>query len=111
MSPNKVKTELLAARLFQLAAQQKTITYGALARDLGWALADLTQALEALMAEDAARSAPFRAALLEARLTPGRPANGFFLEAAALGRPLSPDQIAAERLLLFDAARRATSAP
>jgi hypothetical protein len=101
----------LAARLALLAAQGQTMTYGALARDLGWRVSDLTAALEALMAEDAARGHPFRAALMEARLTPGLPAHGFFDAAAALGRPIPAEAIAKERMALFAAARRATSAP
>jgi hypothetical protein len=101
----------LAARLALLAAQGRTITYGALARDLGWRMADLTAALEVLMAEDAARGMPFRASLMEARLTPGQPAPGFFDAAAALGRPIPAEAIAKERMALFAAARRATSAP
>ncbi|MEZ5755266.1 MAG: hypothetical protein R3D90_11050 [Paracoccaceae bacterium] len=75
----------LAARLAELAAQGKTTTYGALARDLGWRVADLTAALERLMEEDAAAGRPQRAALLEGRLAQGLPAQGFFLKLAALG--------------------------
>lgn len=101
----------LAVRLALLAAQGETLTYGALARDLGWRVAELTAALEALMAEDAARGQPFRAALMDARLTPGQPAPGFFQAAATLGRPLAPPDIAGERMALFAAARGATSAP
>ncbi|WP_434612226.1 hypothetical protein [Tabrizicola sp. M-4] len=74
----------LAARLAELAAQGKTTTYGALARDLGWRVADLTAALERLMEEDAATGHPQRAALLEGRLSNGLPAQGFFLKLAEL---------------------------
>ena len=61
------------------------MTYGALARDLGWRVADLTAALERLMEEDAAAGRPQRAALLEGRLSNGLPAPGFFLKLAELG--------------------------
>ncbi|MCZ8153409.1 MAG: hypothetical protein O9292_13595 [Rhodobacteraceae bacterium] len=75
----------LSARLADLAVQGKTITYGALARDLGWRVADLTAALEQIMEEDAASGAPQRAALLEGRLSNGMPAQGFFQKLAELG--------------------------
>ena len=75
----------LEARLADLAAQGKTTTYGALARDLGWRMAEVTAALEALMEEDARAGRPLRAALLEGRLSQGLPAAGFFLKAAELG--------------------------
>ncbi|MFC3179798.1 hypothetical protein [Cypionkella sinensis] len=80
----------LAARLALLAAQNQTISYGALARDLGipgpGAIAKLTAALEVLMEEDAALGLPLRAALCAARLANGMPAQGFFSKAQALGR-------------------------
>ena len=89
----------LAARLADLAALNQTITYGALARDLGLTgpatIAHLTDALEALMEQDAAAGHPLRAALVTARGSP-LPAPGFFDKAAALGhdtatpRPSSP---------------------
>ncbi len=79
----------LEERLAALAASGQTITYGALARDLGWRVADLTDALERLMEADAATGRPQRAALLEGRLNAGLPAPGFFLKLAALG--ISPD--------------------
>ncbi|MEY4983052.1 MAG: hypothetical protein RIR62_1318 [Pseudomonadota bacterium] len=75
----------LAARLALLAAQGQTVTYGQLARDLGWRMADLTAALEALMTQDAAAGRPLRAALLKGRLAGGLPARGFFDKAAELG--------------------------
>lgn len=78
----------LAARLAALAAAGETITYGALAKDLGLRMADLTAQLEALMETDAAEGKPFRAALLHQRLSPDHlPAPGFFQKAAELGRP------------------------
>lgn len=76
----------LEHRLAALAAAGETITYGDLARELGLRMADLTAQLEALMEEDAAKGAPFRAALLRQRLSPDHlPAPGFFQKAAALG--------------------------
>ena len=92
----------LEARLALLAAQNQTIAYGALARELGWRIADLTAALERLMEQDAAAGKPLRAALCEARLTPGLPARGFFDKAAALGFRIGDpvEFVAAQRLLL-----------
>ena len=74
--------------LAALAAAGETITYGALAKDLGLRMADLTARLEALMETDARDGKPFRAALLRQRLSSeGLPAPGFFLKAAELGHP------------------------
>jgi len=82
----------LTARLAELAALHQTTHYGALARDLGLTgpatIARLTTALEALMAEDAARGHPLRAALVTARGSP-LPAPGFYDKAASLGFDLS----------------------
>lgn len=75
----------LEARLAALAAAGETITYGALARDLGLRMADLTAALERLMEVDAAAGRPLRAAVCAGRLTGGLPARGFFLKAQDLG--------------------------
>jgi len=81
----------LEARLATFAAQGKTTTYGALARDLGWRVADLTAELERLMEQDATAGQPQRAALLEGRLSNGLPAPGFFLKLADLGiHPADP---------------------
>jgi hypothetical protein len=80
----------LEARLDALAAAGETITYGALAKELGLRVADLTSQLEALMEEDAAQGKPFRAALFCQRLSPDNlPAPGFFLKAEALGHDIS----------------------
>lgn len=97
----------LEAQLSALALAGKTMTYGALARDLQVPVAVLTAGLEALMAEDAAAGRPLRAALLEGRLAGGLPARGFFQAAAALGRDVSDPaaMAAAERAALFAAAR------
>lgn len=78
----------LEARLAALAAAGETITYGALAQELGLRMGELTAQLEALMEEDAAANRPFRAALLRQRLSPDHlPAPGFFQKAAELGQP------------------------
>ncbi len=74
----------LEIRLAALAAAGQTITYGALGKDLGLRIADLTTALEILMEADARDSRPFRATLLNARGT-DLPARGFFDKAAELG--------------------------
>jgi hypothetical protein len=82
---NRLKTRLAA-----LAAAGATITYGDLARELGLRMGELTAQLEALMEEDAAQGAPFRAALLRQRLSPENlPAPGFFQKAKALGADTS----------------------
>jgi hypothetical protein len=87
----------LEERLAALAASGATITYGALAGDLGWRVVELTDALERLMEADAANDAPQRAALLEARLANGMPAPGFFLKLAELGlTPKDPAAFVAE---------------
>lgn len=75
----------LEARLAELAAAGQTITYGALAHEMGWRVQDLTAALERLMEIDAADGRPLRAALCEGRLLAGMPGRGFFDKAAELG--------------------------
>ena len=78
----------LEARLQALAAAGETVSYGALARDLGLTgpgtIARLTADLEALMEMDAAAGKPLRAALCHARFST-LPAPGFFTKASALG--------------------------
>ena len=94
--PNRAMNDL-AARLALLAVQGKTITYGALARDMGLRVWELTAALERLMEEDAAQGTPQRAALIEGRLSGGLPAAGFFLKLAELGlTPADPAAFVAE---------------
>lgn len=97
----------LESRLATLALARQTTTYGALARDLGLTgpgtIAQLTEALEALMEADAAAGKPLRAALVCARLTPNLPAPGFFDKARALGFP-ADDETAfatAQRAAIF----------
>ncbi len=93
----------LATRLADLAGRGLTITYGALARDLDWRIAELTAALETLMEDDARAGRPLRAALCEGRLAGGQPAQGFFLKAADLGFDVSDPAafVADQRARLF----------
>ena len=99
----------LEARLADLAARGKTTTYGALARDLGLRMGELTADLEALMEQDAAAGLPQRAALCEGRLSNGQPAPGFFLKLAELGQdPADRAAFARDtRTALFNAVRQA----
>tara|TARA_R110002110_G_scaffold368014_2_gene577758 strand:- start:3071 stop:3427 length:357 start_codon:yes stop_codon:yes gene_type:complete len=64
-------------------------TYKGLADHLGLkppqTIHRVTEALEILMAEDAAAGRPLLAALCVSRLEPGLPARGFFVAAQALG--------------------------
>ena len=76
---------LLEAHLAALAVTGRTVTYGALARDLGLRIGELAAGLEALMEQDVAAGQPLRAALCEGKLSQGLPAQGFFLKCIALG--------------------------
>lgn len=84
--------EPLETRLAALAAARRTVTYGALARELGLRMGELTAALETLMEEDARSGRPLRAALCEGRFAGGLPARGFFDKAAELGYDISDPQ-------------------
>ena len=76
----------LEDRLAAVAAAGETIAYGALAREFGLRLGELTARLEAMMEEDARQGLPLRAAVLCQRLSSDRlPAPGFFLKAQNLG--------------------------
>ncbi len=85
-----------------LEAATKPISYGRLARDLDvpgpGAIARVTNALEALMQDDAAAGRPFLASMCEGKLLDGLPALGFFQMAASLGRysgsSTGPDAVA-----------------
>ena len=80
----------IRAQLTGLTPGELPITYGALARALGMympgAVRRVTRALEATMAEDAAAGRPFLAALVVSRMRGRTPGQGFFDEAARLGR-------------------------
>ncbi|MFZ1469543.1 MAG: hypothetical protein WAT09_11290 [Paracoccaceae bacterium] len=101
----------LETRLAALASAGETATYGALARDLGLRMYELTAALEALMDDDARNGHPLRAAVCEGRLAGGLPAKGFFDKAAELGFDVADTArfAAAQRAALFAAAGPATS--
>ncbi len=77
--------EPLERRLWKVAEDRATISYGALARDLGVRIADLTARLESLMEVDARHGRPFRAALCAGKLSNGLPAKGFFDKLEQLG--------------------------
>ena len=77
--------DALAARLRAVAAVGGTVGYGALAREFGCRVAEVTAALEDLMAEDVAAGRPMLAAVCEGPLAHGLPAPGFFVKAEALG--------------------------
>ncbi|WP_022704487.1 hypothetical protein [Pseudorhodobacter ferrugineus] len=100
----------LVEALESLASRAEVVSYGALARRLALpspgSIARLTQALEALMVEDATTGRPFRAALCHARLAGELPAHGYFDKAQALGRFDGGDRLAhvqAERAQLYAA--------
>ena len=79
----------LRARLRAVAAAGQTVRYGDLAREYDVRVSTLTEALEALMAEDVAAGRPLLAVVCEGRLSGGMPARGFFEAAALLGRDVS----------------------
>ncbi|MDO8882551.1 MAG: hypothetical protein U0934_12815 [Pseudotabrizicola sp.] len=97
----------LEQRLADLAAAGLTITYGQLSRDLGWRMAELTAALEALMVIDARNGHPLRASVCKGRLSGGLPARGFFDKAVELGLIPADDAafVAKHRTALFHAAQ------
>lgn len=81
-----------ALRQLLLNAPQEALpmTYQQVATELGLTpprtIAQVTQALEQLMHEDAAQQTPFIAALVVSRRGDGLPAAGFFELAVTLGR-------------------------
>jgi hypothetical protein len=100
----------LAEALAGLARRGEVMAYGDLARALALhnpgSIARLTDALEALMVEDAAKGQPMRAVLCRAKLN-DLPAAGFFALATQLGRFDGQDPagfVASERAALFNAA-------
>ena len=80
----------LLAHLQKIAEQRVPITYQELAKALGLvppnAIHQVTEALEHLMAEDAATDRPFIAAIAISKARGGLPAPGFFDCARRLGR-------------------------
>ena len=81
---------LLRAHLLAIAKQRNPITYRDAARGLRLAppntIHHVTEALERLMAEDAAANRPFIAAMVVSKARGGMPAPGFFDCAGRLGR-------------------------
>lgn len=100
------KTSVLARRvrthLCEISATAPPITYQALAKALGVVppntIHQLTDALECLIAEDAAAERPLIAALVISKARSGMPAPGFFECARRVGRfkgaPLGPEAAA-----------------
>lgn len=80
----------LRQQLQKIAAQRVPITYRELANALGLTpphtIHQVTEALEHLMAEDAAAGRPFIAAIAISKARGGLPAPGFFDCARRLGR-------------------------
>ncbi len=80
----------LRAHLQAVATQRLSITYQEVAKGLLLAppntIHQVTEALEQLMAEDAAADRPFIAAMVISKARGGLPAPGFFDCAARLGR-------------------------
>ena len=80
----------LRAHLQAIAAQRLPISYQEAAKGLlltpPHTIHQITQALEQLMAEDAAAMRPFIAAMVIGKARGGLPAPGFFDSAARLGR-------------------------
>jgi hypothetical protein len=103
----------LEAHLAALGAAGETITYGTLARELGWRMGALTAALEALMEVDHAHGHALRAVVCAGRLNHGMPAEGFFIKALALDIDVSDRAafVQGQRAALLAAAEQATSAP
>ena len=80
----------LRAHLQVIATRRSPITYQAAAKGLllspPKSIHQITEALEQLMAEDAAADRPFIAAMVISQVRGGLPAPGFFECAARLGR-------------------------
>ncbi len=97
----------LEAYLLALAAAGRTTTYGALSRDLGVRIGEVTAGLENLMEQDAQARRPLRAALCKGKLSQGLPAQGFFLKCAELGIDVGDPVafVADQRARLFNGAK------
>ena len=80
----------IRAHLEGLSAADVPIAYGQLARAMGLylpgSIAKVTQALEAIMADDADSGAPFLASLVVSKIGQGDAAKGFHQQARKLGR-------------------------
>jgi hypothetical protein len=82
--------------LERLAHERRTATYQDVARALAveppQTIHQVTQALEATMAEDAAAGRPLLGATVVSRTREGLPAPGFFARAGDLGRYDGPER-------------------
>ena len=89
-NPTNALTRRLRAHLQALAALRVPITYRDVAKAMllspPHTIHQVTEALEQLMAEDAAADCPFIAAMVISKWRDGLPAPGFFDCAARLGR-------------------------
>ena len=89
-NPTNALARRLRAHLQALAALRVPITYRDLAKAMllspPHTIHQVTEALEQLMAEDAAAARPFIAAMVISKWRGGLPAPGFFDCAARLGR-------------------------
>ena len=89
-NPSETLTRRLRAHLQALATRRLPITYREAAKGLLLlppnTIHQVTEALEQIMAEDAAADRPFIAAMVISKWRDGLPAPGFFDCAARLGR-------------------------
>ena len=89
-NPGNALARRLRAHLQALAARRVPITYRDVAKAMllspPHTIHQVTEALEQLMAEDAAADCPFIAAMVISKWRGGLPAPGFFDCAARLGR-------------------------
>lgn len=89
-NPSETRARRLRAHLQALATRRLPTTYRELAKELLLlppnTIHQVTEALEQIMAEDAAANNPFIAALVISKWRDGLPAPGFFDCAAKLGR-------------------------
>ncbi|MFT5795314.1 MAG: Fe-S cluster biogenesis protein NfuA [Ulvibacter sp.] len=87
---SRMLRDRIRQHLYSLTAAEIPITYGKLARSMGLnppgTIAKVTQALEAMMVEDAKNEVPFLASLVVSKVGQGNAAKGFFQQARALGR-------------------------
>ena len=112
---DRPSTDALRRALTPLARMGVTIGYAQAAAAFGLAppgaIRRLTDALEALMAEDAEAGRPFLAAVVVSPRRGGLPAPGYFATAAALGRPVPAGVEAAAHRAELEALRGPGGAP
>ncbi len=82
----------LHAVLARYVRERRTLTYGALAAEIGLdgagRIQRVTSMLERMMEEDTALRRPLRAAVVLSRRSYGLPARGFFEKATELGHEI-----------------------